>query len=487
MKLKRNGISNMISPFSKDIHNRATSQQGYILKNIARTQHLTSLRYFDAGRSHSARSIILSNHHMDIQDYAMEAHMPISRMSYYDSSDDYYQAETLSTNNKNNNKNSKENKNIMMINSIVNEYKNKMIKSTVQMVGDKIKNKFGIEYIADCASFDMVNEFLKKYDRNYKNHLQNPMFENTAVSRFPEIIEKPFIVKLRNDTFLYCNRFNRQDDENYVYNKMRLFFFGKKSYKYFKILIKYLSKDDKVPFRTYHISSSTNGEFGVIVTCETPRNIDTLYFDNNTKEKIITHLNNWRKNESIYKSRGIIYKTGILLYGTAGTGKSTLAMAIADYLNCPILSIDCTEFHNIDIGQLTASINADNCQYVVLLDEIDSIFVDRDDIKMSMKERTSKLLTFLDSPNSPTDVIFVATTNYIDRLDKAALRKGRFDLMVELNDIHKEAALCMCKGFELTDSQILEVMNKVTTFPINPSTLQSIILEVKAGRDIEEV
>lgn len=122
MKLKRNGISNMISPFSKDIHNRATSQPGYILKNIARTQHLTSLRYFDAGRSHSARSIILSNHHMDIQDYAMEAHMPISRMSYYDSSDDYYQAETLSTNNKNNNKNSKENKNIM-INSIVNEYK----------------------------------------------------------------------------------------------------------------------------------------------------------------------------------------------------------------------------------------------------------------------------------------------------------------------------------------------------------------------------
>lgn len=374
-----------------------------------------------------------------------------------------------------------------MINSIVNEYKNKMVRSTVQMVGDKIKNKFGIEYIADCASFNMVNEFLKKYDRNYKNHLQNPMFENTAVSRFPEIIEKPFIVKLRNDTFLYCNRFNRQDDENYVYNKMRLFFFGKKSYKYFKILIKYLSKDDKAPFRTYHISSSTNGEFGVIVTRETPRNIDTLYFDNNTKEKIITHLNNWRKNESIYKSRGIIYKTGILLYGTAGTGKSTLAMAIADYLKCPILSIDCTEFHNIDIGQLTASINADNCQYVVLLDEIDSIFVDRDDIKMSMKERTSKLLTFLDSPNSPTDVIFVATTNYIDRLDKAALRKGRFDLMVELNDIHKEAALCMCKGFELTDSQILEVMNKVTTFPINPSTLQSIILEVKAGRDIEEV
>ena len=291
MKLKRNGISNMISPFSKDIHNRATSQPGYILKNIARTQHLTSLQYLETGRSRLPRSIILSNHHMDIEDYAMEAHIPISRIPYCGSGDDYYPIETLSTNNKNNNKNSKENKNIM-INSIVNEYKNKMIKSTVQMVGDKIKNKFGIEYIADCASFDMVNEFLKKYDRNYKNHLQNPMFENTAVSRFPEIINKTFIVKLRNDTFLYCNRFNRHDDENYVYNKMRLFFFGKKSYKYFKILIKYLSKDDKAPFRTYHISSSTNGEFGVIVTRETPRNIDTLYFDNNTKEKIITHLNN---------------------------------------------------------------------------------------------------------------------------------------------------------------------------------------------------
>ena len=47
---------------------------------------------------------------MDIEDYAMEAHIPISRIPYCGSGDDYYPIETLSTNNKNNNKNSKENK-----------------------------------------------------------------------------------------------------------------------------------------------------------------------------------------------------------------------------------------------------------------------------------------------------------------------------------------------------------------------------------------
>lgn len=385
-------------------------------------------------------------------------------------------------------KNNKENN--IMINGIINEYKNKAIKQAIQMAGDKVKSKFGIEIVVNGADFDAITEFLKKYDKNINRHVQNPMPDGIAGQRrYLNIIERPFIVKLQNDTFIYFNRFNRSDDEGCMYDKMIIYIFGKKSYKYYRILSKYLAKGGpKIGMRSYMITSDgKDGSFKVTVANGNSRSMDTLYFDDDIKNKIINHLNEWKANEDIYKDRGIIYKTGILLHGTAGTGKSTLATAIADYLGCALVNIDCTEFHNLNISELTASINADICQYVILLDEIDSIFVDRDDVKMSKKERTSKLLSFLDGPTSPTNVVFVATTNYIDKLDKATLRKGRFDLTVELTDIHEKAAIHMCKGFKLKDSEIDTVLERVEQFPINPSTLQSIILEVKAGQNIMEV
>lgn len=378
----------------------------------------------------------------------------------------------------------------IMINSVINEYKNKAIKQAIQMAGDKVKSKFGIEIVVNGADFDAITEFLKKYDKNINRHVQNPMPNGiTDQRRYLNIIEKPFIVKLQNDTFVYFNRFSRSDDEGCMYDKMTIYIFGKKSYKYYRILSKYLAKGGpKIGMRSYMITSDgKDGSFKVTASNGNSRSMDTLYFDDGIKNKIINHLNEWKANEDVYKDRGIIYKTGILLHGTAGTGKSTLTTAIADYLGCALVNIDCTGFHNLNISELTASINADTCQYVILLDEIDSIFVDRDDMKMSKKERTSKLLSFLDGPTSPTNVVFVATTNYIDKLDKATLRKGRFDLIVELTDIHEKAAINMCKGFKLKDSEINTVLERVEQFPVNPSTLQSIILEVKAGKDIEEV
>ena len=210
--------------------------------------------------------------------------------------------------------------------------------------------------------------------------------------------------------------------------------------------------------------------------------METLFFDSGIKERIIAHLDNWLANEQIYLNRGLIYKTGILLYGTPGTGKSSLASAIANYLQCGLVTIDCTTFDSLNVAEVAESINADEDRYVILLDEIDSVFGSRENENNSAKNaRITKLLSFLDSPNSPSNVVFVATTNYIDKLDKAALRKGRFDLMEELTDIHAKTAYEMCKGFNLNEEQTNRVIHSVT-FPVNPSYLQSVILDEMVRR-----
>ena len=88
------------------------------------------------------------------------------------------------------------------------------------------------------------------------------------------------------------------------------------------------------------------------------------------------------------------------------------------------------------------------------------------------------MLSFLDSPQSPTNVVFIATTIYRDRLDKALLRKGRFDLEIELNDIDKECAFKMCKGFGLSDSEASSLLKDKYSdaTSINPSELQLTII-----------
>ena len=54
-------------------------------------------------------------------------------------------------------------------------------------------------------------------------------------------------------------------------------------------------------------------------------------------------------------------------------------------------------------------------------------------------------LQFFDGINSPNNVIFVATTNYLDRIEPALIRKGRFDFVFPMNKINCELATEMIK------------------------------------------
>jgi SpoVK/Ycf46/Vps4 family AAA+-type ATPase len=193
-------------------------------------------------------------------------------------------------------------------------------------------------------------------------------------------------------------------------------------------------------------------------------------------------------NKDIFVERGLMFKTGILLYGSPGTGKSSLATAIASYLGCDMIIIDTSTFDKLKINEVTNSIDADDDMYVVLLDEVDTLFKSRDDkdITDDQKKVVDKLLAFLDSAQSPNNVVFVATTNYIDNLDKAVRRKGRFDKEFEILDISVETAKRMCQGFNLdketTDEIITSRMAKGDR--INPADLQVEIISRMRAKDI---
>ena len=70
---------------------------------------------------------------------------------------------------------------------------------------------------------------------------------------------------------------------------------------------------------------------------------------------------------------------------------------------------------------------------VVVLEDIDVLVSKRDNsVTSADKENFQALLQLLDGINSCKKTIFLATTNYIDRLDPALIRDGRFDIKIEM-------------------------------------------------------
>lgn len=369
--------------------------------------------------------------------------------------------------------------NIPMKTMILNTAKEKSLNYAI----DKVKSHFGLEMVfSNGAQLNAITRWIEELEPNkFKNRISNPYdYKKKAVN---PILKGEFIIKLDKRTFLFVSARAENDKTNS--NRLYMYVFGKRMYKWFKIIsekAQCVSESNMM----YSITAKPggNGEdsyWTCIGSTFNPRPMDTLFFDNSIKDKITKHLDDWLLNEDVYKSRGLTFKTGILLYGVAGTGKSSLASAIATYLNCGLISIDAASFGDLNISEVVESINADNCRYVVLIDEIDTIFATREDEAISEKQKAkiSKLLALLDSQQSPNNVIFVATTNYVERLDKAVIRKGRFDMSVELGNISKDTAVDMCKSFNLNEAETKKALAQFKNMSeINPAELQNTILTV---------
>lgn len=360
---------------------------------------------------------------------------------------------------------------------------NKVKKQGLDFITNRIKEHFGLEMqFTTSNQINSITKWIEELEPNkFKHRISNP-YDYQKKSTNP-ILKGEFIIKLDKNTFMFVSANNKDKGST---SSLYIYVFGKRMYKWFKIISKKAQYFTEGNNMMYSISAKTgSGPDDTYWTCVgstfNPRPMDTLFFDNAVKDKITKHLDDWLLNEDVYKDRGLTFKTGILLYGVAGTGKSSLASAIATYLNCGLISIDTTSFGDLNITEVVESINADNCRYVVLIDEIDTIFTSRDDesITDKQKAKTSKLLSLLDSQQSPNNVIFVATTNYVDKLDKAVIRKGRFDVSVELGNISKDTAIEMCKSFNLNDHETKKAISQFEdTDNINPAELQNVILSV---------
>ena len=177
-------------------------------------------------------------------------------------------------------------------------------------------------------------------------------------------------------------------------------------------------------------------------------------------------------------SKTINKKLGLskfLFYGAPGSGKTESAYQIARMLNRDILSISFEQLIDSRLGETAKNVvklfdEINHLPYnraIILFDEIDSLVLDRintNDLR-EMGRVTSVFLKELERLNE--HIVIIATTNLIDKFDKALLR--RFDAVISFDRYSKEDLI------EIADSMLRATLRNVKSAKINMRLFNKIL------------
>ena len=128
---------------------------------------------------------------------------------------------------------------------------------------------------------------------------------------------------------------------------------------------------------------------------------------------------------------------GILLHGPPGTGKTLLAKAVAHESNAKFFAQSASSFVEMFAGLGAARIRRlfriarKEAPAIVFIDELDAVGATRgSDISGEKDQTLNQLLVELDGFAGADEVVVIAASNLLEKLDPALLRPGRFDRQI---------------------------------------------------------
>lgn len=368
-----------------------------------------------------------------------------------------------------------------------------------------VYNAFSDELVSE---YNVVSYMLCQWDKKLKKNLLNDSEflhpDDQAIKRrytheLPEHILKYKDYCIAPGTYYIVLKESLKGNIDYaicsishedIYFNITVFFLGKHHLKYKQKLVNMVNQvindqslqvDRLITFRT-GMQTTVFKDFTKIIV------------NKDKKTKILQYIDRWVENIPYYAKMDIVPKLSILLHGEPGTGKTTLAKAIAKYLkinNVKIIDKEAFKLsqENSPDRKYKGFLAPNHSPTVIVIDDIDLIAPSRDNkLTSDESQLLSCIMEFLDNP--PTFYyecndglyykvsIVIATTNYMDRLDEAIKRYGRFDLKIHMDNFTYDEAVDMCSLYHLQLDHIYpEPIKSKKDFRVNPSYLQAVCFE----------
>lgn len=222
-----------------------------------------------------------------------------------------------------------------------------------------------------------------------------------------------------------------------------------------------------LPPGCYDVTADQNGMF--VVPTAKPTGL-LLNLPEMRSDHVIQIVENFWNSEKDYKEGnefvvgGAAFKAGIMLYGPPGTGKSCTIKIVCNKL----VERGGTVFFSSGRPEITMAFLEDFAKVerdrkcIVILEDVDSLIRNFGE---------SAYLEMLDSARSIDNVLFIATTNYPDRLDPRIYnRPGRFSHVVKIGLPGPAAREAYLKAILKNHRDVEYIVNNTKNFSIDHLT-----------------
>ena len=183
------------------------------------------------------------------------------------------------------------------------------------------------------------------------------------------------------------------------------------------------------------------------------KSVDTLYLPKKDITNLMTDVEKFIGNETLYKHLDINYKRCYLFEGVWGSGKTSTIRTIASKFkyNISIIAFD----SSLTDAKFFEGLRDLPKKSILVLEDIDCLFQERkknDEMKNMIT--FSSLLNALDGMLTKHGLITIMTTNYKIHLDKALIRPGRVDYILHFDFIRKTEMKAMFLRFVYVEADI---------------------------------
>jgi DNA polymerase III delta prime subunit len=230
------------------------------------------------------------------------------------------------------------------------------------------------------------------------------------------------------------------------------------------------------------------------VNFDHPTTFETLAMEPAKKAAIMDDLDAFRRSGEFYRRAGKPWKRGYLLHGPPGTGKSTMIASMANYLDYDIYDVELTMVSdNNDLRKLLIETTSKS---IVVIEDIDcSLDLTGDRATRRPGEirgggsmvTLSGLLNFIDGLWSASggERVVVFTTNHVEKLDPALIRRGRMDMHIEMSYCRAAAFRTLAKNYLDVDAHHLfdavdDILDKED---ITPADVAECLMAAKRSSD----